>query len=112
MLFKVGVNLTGVREPIWYALGVFEAVYKAHGAKLVVTSLTDGVHPDVKNIHGNGFAADLRTNTLHPDELTAILSEAKVILFELGFDIVLEKDHIHVEFDPKPGRGTWQMEHA
>lgn len=112
MLFKPGVNLTGVQEPTWYAIGVFEAIYKAHGFQLVVTSLTDGVHPDLKNIHGRGFAADLRTATVPQTTQDIIVSEASAVLFPLGFDVVHEADHIHVEFDPKPSRDSWQMEHA
>lgn len=109
MLLKAGVNVAGVQPPTWYAVGVFEGLYAAHGCDLVVTSLTDGVHPDVKNIHGRGFAADLRIAGIPPSVLGSIIEQAKAILFPLGFDVVLESDHVHCEYDPKPTRDNWQL---
>lgn len=109
MLLKAGVNVNGVQAPTWYAVGVFEGLYHSHGCDLVVTSLTDGAHPDVKNIHGRGFAADLRIASIPPSVIDSIIQQAKEILFPLGFDVVLEADHCHCEYDPKPTRDNWQV---
>ncbi len=112
MLLKVGVISEGVQPPTWYALGVFEALYYTRGYEMTVTSLVDGVHPDAKNIHGRGFAADLRINGVPDGFVVDIVNAATKLLFPLGFDTVLETDHIHVEYDPKPGRDEWLIKHA
>lgn len=109
MLFKPGVNTNGVQSPTWYAIGVAEIVYKNHGMLLVVTSLTDGIHPDKKNIHGLGLAADIRTRAIPTEVLALIFKELVGILDPLGYDIVIEVDHIHVEYDPK-GVESWSRE--
>lgn len=113
MKFKAGVNANGVQPPIWYALGVTDMTYAKFGGELVVTSLTDSVHPDLKNIHGRGYAADLRTSNLpNGNTINNIVLDMRNRLYLLGYDIVLEKDHIHLEWDPKPGRDKWQLEVA
>jgi hypothetical protein len=112
MLLKTGVISDGVQPPTWYACGLFEGLYFNHGYDLTVTSLVDGVHPDAKNIHGRGFAADLRIDGVPASLVQAIVQEARLLLYNLGYDVVLEKDHIHVEYDPKPGRSEWLLKHA
>lgn len=110
MRYKPGVNLEGVQPPTWWALGIADRVFKAHGVDMIVTSLTDGIHPDAKNIHGRGYAADIRTNGTTADLQRSIVAELKQILFPLGYDVVLEADHLHCEFDPKPGREVWAIQ--
>jgi hypothetical protein len=113
MRFKSGVIAEGVQPPIWWALGIAEMTYAKFGCELVVTSLTDGVHPDLKNIHGRGLAADLRTSSVPKlDTVQDIMLDLNYRLYALGYDIVQEKDHIHIEFDPKPTRDKWQLEVA
>lgn len=108
MVFKAGVNPVGVQAPTWYAVGVAEVCYRNQGVALRVTSLTDSIHPDLKNIHGNGFAADLGIRGMTSQTVAKIVEEMKYHLYSLGYDVVLETDHIHVEYDPKPGRSNWQ----
>lgn len=110
MRYKPGVSLDGVQPPTWWMLGIADRIFKAHGVDLVVTSLTDGVHPDAKNIHGRGYAADLRTYGTMTNIQKSIQAEMEQILFPLGYDVVLEIDHIHCEWDPKPGREAWQVQ--
>jgi hypothetical protein len=110
MKLKPGVNAEGVQPPTWYMLGVAEMVYSEFNEEMVVTSLTDGIHPDVKNIHGRGYAADLRIAGLAPDRPKDIRDELQRRLFPLGYDIVLEADHIHAEWDPKPTREQWMIQ--
>ncbi len=109
MLYKAGVNTAGVQPPTWYAIGVIEAVYSEYGALLVVTSLTDGIHPDKKNIHGNGFAVDCRTRDVPAEVLPLIVKDLILLLNPKGYDVVVEGNHIHVEYDPK-GAENWQSE--
>ena len=66
---------------------------------VTVTSAVDGTH-GIGSLHYVGYAADVRIWGIIDDYLpqfTEGLSEA------LGeeFDVVLESDHIHIEFQPK-----------
>lgn len=106
MIIKSSVTSTSVQPPIYYALGIAEMVYRYNGLKLVVTSLTDGQHmPD--SLHYKGLAADIRTRDIPDVLLRSVHGSLSSVLSPMGFDVILEKDHIHLEFDPKEGK-TWQ----
>ena len=98
MKLKTGVNLEGVQWQMFKAAVIAEEVYGKQGVELVITSANDGKHGD-KTLHHKGLALDLRTWTLggREGEVAKALQEA------LGeaYDVVLEVDHIHLEFDPK-----------
>lgn len=65
-----------------------------------ITSGTDGTHSE-KSLHYSGNAIDLRTRNLNAGMIPAYIVAMKE---RLGpeFDVVLEEDHVHVEYDPKP----------
>lgn len=64
---------------------------------LVVTSICDGEHSRT-SLHWSGCAADLRRwNIPDPNSFVDWLREALTD----EFDVVLEDDHIHMEFQPK-----------
>ncbi|HKU52824.1 MAG TPA: hypothetical protein VJQ25_10185 [Nitrospira sp.] len=101
MKLKYGVNPQGVRPEIWFAIGVAEMCYRNAVRELVVTSLTDS-HADRPNsLHNKGLAVDFRTRDIKPQELRAIVNALSNVLEPLGYDVVLEADHLHVEFQPK-----------
>lgn len=102
MLFKKGVKREGVQYQIWYAIGVAEMIFRANGQKLVITSLTDGTHM-VNSCHAKGLAMDIRTKGVPSDMLMTLFNALKRTLDPLGYDTIVEKDHIHSEFDPKIG---------
>ena len=65
----------------------------------VVTSAFDGKHmPNSR--HYVGEALDVRTSTLKPQEVTEFANSLKNYLGK-SFDVVVEADHIHIEYDPK-----------
>jgi hypothetical protein len=73
---------------------VYEAAGQGH--RFMVTSVTDGKHM-VGSFHYRGLAVDLRLPEAHlASKVAQDLSQA------LGneFDVVFEKDHIHIEYDP------------
>ncbi len=76
---------------------VADGVYNKFGAELVITAGTDGKHMD-GSLHYKGLALDFRTWNLNGREKDVIDDLRK----ELGqdYDVVLEGDHIHCEFDP------------
>lgn len=69
------------------------------GLTLVITSGTDGVHMSGSK-HYNGDALDVRISNLTPAELRSTLSDLTSRLSPLGFQVILEDDHIHIEYDP------------
>ena len=113
MKIKADVSTANVTPAIWYAVGVLEALYYKHGQSLVVTSLTDGKHSE-SSLHYVGKAVDVRTKDVNHFTLDQIVAEVKQLMRPLGFDVVQEADHLHVEFDPKPGREEWtiRLSHA
>lgn len=107
MTLKDGVKFENTRREIWYAIGVAEVLYKTHGLSLVVTSLEDGQHLET-SLHYSGRAVDLRTRNIPVELLRTVHGGLVNILNPLGYDVILEKDHIHIEYDPKHGE-NWQV---
>lgn len=99
---KKGANVSTLNWQIIAAAGYIWGVFHHLGHNLVITSGTDSTHGP-HSLHYSNNAIDIRTRDLPPELQSAIFVELKSALDNLGFDIVLEKDHIHLEFDPKPG---------
>ena len=92
------IDLNGLSLEMIAALYAAMGVWKARGmCSLVITSALDGTHkPGSK--HPAGHALDLRSRTLPDvfgmaDQLRAIIGP--------DYDVVVEPDHIHIEYDPK-----------
>jgi len=98
MKLKQGVNLTGLRPELIIGLMVADTVCKEHGIDMVVTSLCDSVHSQT-SLHYSGAAGDIRTHNMLEQE-HKILDKIRENLPE-DFDVILEKDHIHMEFQPR-----------
>lgn len=102
MTLKPGV--AGTMQPqLAAAVSDANAVYAAAGYDLVVTSLADGVHM-AGSLHPRGYAADLRSSNLGAD-LPAVFASLKARLGP-DYDVILEADHIHVEYDPQHNGGA------
>jgi len=100
MRIKPGVRVHGIRPEIVLALMVAESIYQSHGAEVVVTSGIDGQHKRGSK-HYAGQAVDVRIWNL-PDSVPAETVRAEIAEALAGdYDVVLESDHIHIEFDPK-----------
>jgi hypothetical protein len=97
MKLKEGVNLQDVSWRMFHAAVIAESVYRKYGVELVITSANDGKHGD-KTLHHKGLALDLRTWTLGGREMQVTTELAKALGND--YDVVLEKDHIHMEYDP------------
>lgn len=93
---KTGVRLHGVRPEIVLAILIADQVYAVLNHDLVVTSVIDGTHSRT-SLHYVGAAVDLR---LPGDAGTAARNR---IAQRLGgdYDVVLESNHIHIEWQPK-----------
>ena len=66
--------------------------------EVTVTSGKDGVHSK-NSKHYSGGAIDIRSKDMKLPEYTTLRLKRKL---GKDYDIVYEKDHIHIEYDPKP----------
>ena len=104
MLLKSDVDLRGMQPQILVAMIAAERIYQEAGRELMITSVTDGKHME-GSLHYKGHAVDMRTTAVGIPAETVQRIAAKV-KSALGpqFDVVVEGDHLHVEFDPKDGK--------
>lgn len=104
MDIKPGVLVKGLQPEILLAIIVAQEVYHVHGYVLTITSLLDGHEGRPNSLHNKGLAVDLRTRIFvdYPALTTAenIAADIRRRLTD-DYDVVVETDHIHVEFDPK-----------
>lgn len=99
-MIKSGVDLRGISPQMAIAYTVACAVYMERaGVHCWITSASDGKH-GLNSLHYKGQALDLRTNSLAPERAMAVHASLKAALGD-QFDVVLESDHIHLEYDPK-----------
>ena len=98
-MIKQGVKVAGIQPEILLAIQEAREVYRDLGTMLVVTELTGGKHMEGSK-HYIGQAADLRTRHLAKSDRSLAAARLRVALGP-EYDVVLEKTHIHVEFDPK-----------
>ena len=95
---KPGVELIGANwDRLMPVLDAAITHYGEHGEGVTITSVLDGVHrQDSKHYIGEGI--DLRTYTLGDFER---LDVARAMAETLGsdYDVILEADHLHVEYD-------------
>jgi hypothetical protein len=102
VIYKPGVSGTPSTQ-ISYAISVAERIYAGLGYDLVVTSLRDGQH-SASSLHYSGNAVDLRTNTLNASQRQSVYQAIRAELYSRGYDVILESDHLHIEYDPKGSR--------
>lgn len=99
--FKNDVRIGGLTPQIVLAMTLADQVYVSNGvAECWVTSANDSKHKDGSK-HYTGEAVDLRVHNI-PDSPTRLRIKINLIarLASLGFDIVDEGDHFHIEYDP------------
>jgi len=97
MLIKAGVDISRLNRNIRRALHVAETAYSEDSELFIVTSTYEGTH-GAGSLHYSNDAFDSNRPKKNPKGV------AKNIKSRLGpdYDVVLEHDHIHVEYDPKP----------
>jgi len=95
-----------------FTAGVFSHVFRSELAVVLhhasVWSMLAGVHVDVNalddkqhgagTLHGFGLAVDLDTAGDRPIDLARLYGYLARVLLP-GYDVVLESDHVHVEWD-------------
>lgn len=95
------VSIFGVRPELVLACTIVDQVFKEAGTELVITACTERTTKHMKgSAHYNGCAFDARTRDLTVKLQNWVADESRI---RLGgeFDVVLESDHLHVEYQPK-----------
>ncbi len=95
MLLKLGVSIEKLDPRIRKVLAAVENCFLQAGEELVVTSTFEGSHM-VGSLHYANLAFDVRL----PKDPLKMLNKLKLSLGSM-YDVVLEPDHIHIEYDPK-----------
>lgn len=96
--FKEGVTVTFTAE-VNRILEAAEYTFQANGYSCVCTSGTDGKHMPTSK-HYQAQAVDLRSKHVSEEMLPKIVEELKGRLGK-DYDVILEGDHIHAEYDAK-----------
>jgi len=96
---KPGVRVMAVRPEFLLAVRAAEAAVEARGLAFVITSVTEGRHSKT-SLHDAGAAFDFRSSGMTGDQVDDVAVELRSALGP-DFDIVVEHDHFHVEFQPK-----------
>ena len=98
---KAGVRCVGMKPELMLAVAICHEIYSKWECDCIITSMCDGRHSS-GSLHYSGAAIDLRTRHITDTTADGITKELKNNL-GVDFDVVLEDDHIHVEFQPKSG---------
>ncbi len=104
MRFKPGVKLEGLRPEALAGMVVVDSVMQRFDRELTVTSITDGRHMP-GSLHAKGRAFDCRFWDFPPAMRARLVDDLRAALRD-EFDVVLESDHIHVEWDPDHLKGS------
>ena len=97
---EYGTNGDGLANPIKSIENNVDTVFNnIKGRDSVVTYTTNGRHMKLSR-HYSGNAIDLRTRDM---TLRQVNKAQKMLRKNLGpqYDIVIERTHIHLEYDPK-----------
>lgn len=80
------------------ARNIIANVWQSFGYTLTVTSGTDSTH-SASSLHYSGLAEDYRTRDIPSAQLSSMIA---LVRAQLGssYDVILEVDHVHVEYDP------------
>lgn len=96
---KNGVNAAGMKPESLLIVMIAKDVCREMGKECVITSITDGKH-SANSLHYEGLAVDLRTRHMIDSEQKEFKDQMAARLGG-NYDVVLERTHVHVEFDPK-----------
>lgn len=99
MSIKHGVVLDQLTPQAVLAMSVTASILSKHSYDFVVTSCGDGKHM-AGSLHYSGRAFDFRTNKIHESMRSRIFTDIREALGP-EFDVVMEKTHGHVEWDPQ-----------
>ena len=91
------VRITGFTPELLLGLWIVNEVYNEFGVDCVITCGMEGVH-STTSLHYSGNAVDIRR--YDGVDMGELVRECRSRLM-IHYDIVLEKDHVHLEFQPR-----------
>ena len=107
MLLKFGVDIYHLKRPLRKKLGVIDNIFKEYTemSEAVITSTRNDLH-SLESLHFDDNAIDLRSPKkpeIRGIKPLSLKEFCNLLQGGLGddFDVVLEGNHIHVEYDPK-----------
>lgn len=100
-MLKHNARIDGIRPETLFGIFIAERVFAKLGHEFTVTSVTDSRHGRA-SLHFVGFAFDIRSRDIPSAERESVRLALQKALGPT-FDVVLESDHFHVEFQPKTG---------
>ncbi len=95
---KEGVALAGMQPETMLAILIAADICVRQQVNFVITSVKEGKHGKGSK-HYTGHAFDMRTRHMAFSQRDEIVTDLRVHLGN-SYDVVLESDHIHIEFDP------------
>lgn len=99
MRLKNGVKPRSLQPQVVLAILVADSIYRELGKECVVTSLNDGSH-SYNSLHWSGNAVDFRIRHLDSGQ-PQLVRDRLASAVGVDYDVVLESDHIHLEYQPK-----------
>lgn len=104
MSIKHGVSVGELTPQACLAACITATVLARYGYGFVLTSGREGKHIP-GSLHAKGKAFDFRSREIHEGEREDLFTEIREALGP-EFDVVVEKDHVHVEWDPDYLKGS------
>lgn len=99
ILVKDGVIIKEINWQFIYLLDTVKQTWEHHEERYpVLTSANDGKHM-ISSLHYKNLAWDWRIRHLTPEETKYWVQRLKQVITS-DFQVILEKDHVHTEFDP------------
>ena len=93
------IGFQNLSSQLLLAIIAIEGVFVIHGADLVITSLNDSEHSKA-SLHYSGNAVDIRSRDILNKQ--TLLDDCKKALGgSSDFDMILESNHYHLEYQPK-----------
>jgi len=98
---KLGARATGIKPEIVCVIPIIIEVLRNHNHPFLITALTDGQHM-MGSMHHLGLAVDVdfQQRRFSPETGEIIANDLEVALGP-DYDVVFEKHHFHIEYDPK-----------
>lgn len=97
--YAKAARIAGIRPEIAFVQPLINEVLTNHGKTFLITSGTEGKHGR-GSLHFSGGAIDIGVREWLPSEIKNVANELRASL-SVEFDVVVEGNHIHVEFQPK-----------
>lgn len=96
MLIKAGVEICWLRSEIRKKLTEIEGIYNDEGNELIITSTFEG-HHSAGSLHYADLAIDFRLPNKNRERVVRKIRK----YLRPDYDVIMEVDHLHVEYDPK-----------